>query len=994
MKKLFLTLLMSSSLVNVLGQQTEGNNSVKNYDFSNFPKSPDAAAFSKYIDIPASTHTGVVNISVPIYSFSFDGQNFPISLEYNTSGIKLDEIASNVGLGWTLSIGGISLSKQVMGVFDHPAYQKWDVSQSFTPGGSPTYNTSNQTYSDTYKALDALGYWQGNHPNDMQPDIYNFSVLNHSGQFILDYKDRNRGIPIPYKDFKIVRISKTWGYDVEIIDDQGVKYTFYNSKYSTSANNCSLYDSALNGMTDDEYLIKEIQTPNNKKIMFTYLDGNVIGSYGTSVINRYLLSSEISGFGLRPPILIPNCYNYTLSLAAKKYLSKISFEEGEIQFIYGEDTRKDIKDDKYINQFLIKDKNGNLVKKITLDLGKNDNGYFVSEGLYTINDQRFMVGNNYRLKLNAVIDEISGQKYLFQYYPGNLPPRLSHSKDYWGVYNGKNNSTSIGPAEYLDYHDYVRRKYNSPNDLKPYIDYGKIGNLQKITFPTNGTQELFYENDDFIIPDYYNPLYNSLGIISDGRGKTGTLRVSKIVLDNSKGEKIIKKYNYINPKTNKTSGINYGTFNLNSVKKGIVYNESGNTLSYNYLTNNPGWQLSTIGGKAVGYSHVQETVENYKEPSKNYKTTYEYFFDPESYESDWTNYDPESQVNFSYPIYNPEKGLLRKKETYNNTNELIKKDSLIYNIDNYFNTKSSIYNNKYMLYSGQDLAINSISCVPGTGACSYTFDWVSFDIKTSWIQNKKTISTEYFPNGNVVTTTENNYSPSYKHLYPTNTTSTTSKGETITTEYQYPPDLVGQEDYMTELKQANRISEPVVVKQKVDGTYISEVHNQYNLFSGIVQKSAVHQKRGDGINIKTSIADRKITYDSYDTKGNLTQYTLENGIPVSIIWGYNGQYPILKVEGVALQDIPQWLIDYIKYPSDVGDNQSLFVRLNYQRNEPYFKDALVTGYIYKPLVGVTQIIQPNGMTEKYNYDTANRLKSIVNDQNEVIKTFEYNYKQP
>ncbi|MGV0755905.1 hypothetical protein ACTS95_01675 [Empedobacter brevis] len=50
--------------------------------------------------------------------------------------------------------------------------------------------------------------------------------------------------------------------------------------------------------------------------------------------------------------------------------------------------------------------------------------------------------------------------------------------------------------------------------------------------------------------------------------------------------------------------------------------------------------------------------------------------------------------------------------------------------------------------------------------------------------------------------------------------------------------------------------------------------------------------------------------------------------------------------------------------------------------------------LHKPLVGVTQIIQPNGMTEKYHYDAANRLKSIVNDQNEVIKTFEYNYKQP
>lgn len=56
------------------------------------------------------------------------------------------------------------------------------------------------------------------------------------------------------------------------------------------------------------------------------------------------------------------------------------------------------------------------------------------------------------------------------------------------------------------------------------------------------------------------------------------------------------------------------------------------------------------------------------------------------------------------------------------------------------------------------------------------------------------------------------------------------------------------------------------------------------------------------------------------------------------------------------------------------------------------KDAMVTGYLYKPLVGVTQIIQPNGVAEKYNYDSSNRLQSIVNDKGEMLKTFQYNYK--
>ncbi|UWX68453.1 hypothetical protein NZD85_14510 (plasmid) [Empedobacter stercoris] len=55
---------------------------------------------------------------------------------------------------------------------------------------------------------------------------------------------------------------------------------------------------------------------------------------------------------------------------------------------------------------------------------------------------------------------------------------------------------------------------------------------------------------------------------------------------------------------------------------------------------------------------------------------------------------------------------------------------------------------------------------------------------------------------------------------------------------------------------------------------------------------------------------------------------------------------------------------------------------------------MVTSYIYQPLIGVTSITGPNGQTEYYKYDTANRLEEIRNDKQEVLKTFKYNYKQP
>ena len=55
---------------------------------------PNAAAIAKFIDIPVSYHTGVPNIGIPIATISEGSLSLPISINYNSSGIKVDELAS------------------------------------------------------------------------------------------------------------------------------------------------------------------------------------------------------------------------------------------------------------------------------------------------------------------------------------------------------------------------------------------------------------------------------------------------------------------------------------------------------------------------------------------------------------------------------------------------------------------------------------------------------------------------------------------------------------------------------------------------------------------------------------------------------------------------------------------------------------------------------------------------------------------------------------
>jgi len=71
------------------------------------PSSPEAASLGKYGDIPIGYHTGVPNISIPLYELKEGDVSLPISLSYHASGIRVAEVASWVGPGWALNAGGV-----------------------------------------------------------------------------------------------------------------------------------------------------------------------------------------------------------------------------------------------------------------------------------------------------------------------------------------------------------------------------------------------------------------------------------------------------------------------------------------------------------------------------------------------------------------------------------------------------------------------------------------------------------------------------------------------------------------------------------------------------------------------------------------------------------------------------------------------------------------------------------------------------------------------
>src|SRR5437588_6721652 len=97
MKKIIFSIAYVVFMIGASGQNSEFK--LQNY----VPASPTAFHFLKYDQMPVSEYTGIPNIAIPIYQISEDGLSIPINLTYHAGGIRVNQEASWVGLGWDLN---------------------------------------------------------------------------------------------------------------------------------------------------------------------------------------------------------------------------------------------------------------------------------------------------------------------------------------------------------------------------------------------------------------------------------------------------------------------------------------------------------------------------------------------------------------------------------------------------------------------------------------------------------------------------------------------------------------------------------------------------------------------------------------------------------------------------------------------------------------------------------------------------------------------------
>lgn len=462
-------------------------------------------------------------------------------------------------------------------------------------------------------------------------------------------------------------------------------------------------------------------------------------------------------------------------------------------------------------------------------------------------------------------------------------------------------------------------------------------------------------------------------------------RVSRTIdYSNNGKEKYIKKYYYANSmdKLEISSG-EFATLSPNFRPNYDIFADGAKEIIYMYTT--PPVPLYSSDGYAIVYPSVIESLggDNFEQGGIQHS----FSMNQEEFPNNICNSinkngdtDRNTSMGNAFMNGNPLSVVKFKKEG----NNIKTVESLTYKYA-YKEDMSSRFTNYVVKHIGNI----KWSWTGGTGK-QYLFMVDEYYINSQKYYLSSTISNKYDINGQnpveIVTYYQHN---SPNHLQLTSQITTTSTGGELITNYQYPPDINGN-PLMQALTSQNRISTPVTteVLRKQDGSekQISFTETRYAQdasTANLILPKYIYTKKGE------SVLEKKITYDSYDNKGNLLQYTLESGIPVSIIWGYNQQHPIAKIEGASYSEIESYVIN-LQNLSNNSDEQGLLSAYTSLRNK--LPLAMITTYTYLPLIGVSTITPPNGLTEYYTYDDAGRLKEIKNQDGQLLKSYEYHYR--
>jgi hypothetical protein len=478
----------------------------------NFPKSPEAAAFEKYGDIPVDMHSGSTNIELPLHTIKGKEFEVPMSMTCDATGIKVIDNASNVGLGWNLKVGG-RITRIVNGLPDDNMVTSPFNNETIDADFEIILNNITTTFYDSASLVEYYELLKNikNNCKDLLYDVYSLNVIGLNDYIFIGQDEVPHTIVNP--NLIVEKSENSW----IVSDEVGNKY-FFNNVFETTTTTGVSDSGGIGGIPCASGSITSISS---------WLLTKVISKNGFDVFdfnyNTYSWSDKV------PFVKSQSARNFKNHLGIMSETGITNNYEGEFK-----NTQRCLNQIKLNNSLMVdfsykartdinfENSTGNALDKIKVYKFNHDtqNGTYTNPILKTVTFNHSYFGGiqasifNQRLKLNNfIISSVENlndnQTYGFEYYEQyQLPPKNSFAQDQLGLYNGANGNTSlIGQIRAgVDVLSGANREFN--------IDYAVSGSLKKIIYPSKGYTEFIYEQHDADTPTPQNQVINYLHLTS------------------------------------------------------------------------------------------------------------------------------------------------------------------------------------------------------------------------------------------------------------------------------------------------------------------------------------------------------------------------------------------------------------------------------------------------------------------------------------------------
>jgi hypothetical protein len=454
------------------------------------PPPADAAALGRYGDVPVNLEQGLPSINVPLYEIKTSRLSLPITLNYYASGIKVDDQASWVGLGWSLNAGGVITrtvrSKDDLNSFVYPQY------------------VSSLPLADTLSSNNNDWYYMNNVSNgryDIEPDYFFYNFSNYSGKYI--FGQNAQPLIIDYRDPLQINYD-TLSQSFTILDPKGNQYKFASAE-STQSYSTSAGDFPSNQMTyiSSWYLTNIISFDKSDTVTFQYTTDATLFqtfyNYSEGLGPTYTCDDGTPENGgiVHDGIDLLQSESFIYSNPLR--LKEIDFKNGKASF-FSSGPRTDNGEVK-LDSIVVYNYNPASAAYQALKTIHLSYDYFSS----SFPAQGYVpAASGYRLRLDSLQtignDGENGGQYKFQYDSTMLPVIGSNAKDLFNFYNGAVSNPTLVPTQTYLYGG-VQFNIGAANRTTN-ANYIQAGVLKHIYYPTGGRTDFTYEPNSFTEEQY------------------------------------------------------------------------------------------------------------------------------------------------------------------------------------------------------------------------------------------------------------------------------------------------------------------------------------------------------------------------------------------------------------------------------------------------------------------------------------------------------------